>query len=121
MSQGKLIGRISACIAGDSRYTSVVTVHHCDTDGEGIHSYRVARSENGAAGGMDGPGGSLGFREVVSTILYGPTPRELLEGIKRLFDHTLVTYGKPTKNFSWHTRETGLSQAKAVKAMEEVK
>ena len=114
------IGRISACIDGDARYTSVITVVLLD-DG----SARVERHETGACGGMDGPGGSFDTGVRASRGLVKPTGPALVRAIKECFDMTIRAYGKPTKNFEWriHGRSIakGLSAAKAKLALAEAR
>lgn len=111
----KQIGYISACIAGDYRYTSIVKVLQ-DEDG----AVTVQRLENGAIGGMDGPGGSYGcgVREAVK--LEKPTPANVVRVVRALFDETIRRYGKPSKEFTWYTpkgRVKGISAAKAKLAL----
>ena len=57
-----------------------------------------------------------------STELIDPTPQELVGAIKRSFDDTILTYGKPTKRFEWFgvwggIMAHGLSAAKAKAAL----
>ena len=119
-AQGTRIGSITADIDGDNRYTSKVTVTVSDTRTWAEHPVVIVqRLENGPIGGMDGPGGSYHMAVRASTELVDPSPRELVEAIRWLFDDTITTYGKPTKNFEWfrdggsHPFARGLSAAKA--------
>jgi len=128
IAQGTRIGSITADINGDSRYTSKVTVTVSDTRTWADHRVVVVqRLENGARGGMDGPGGAYGMAVRASTELIDPSPRELVEAIKDKFDGVIRTYGKPTKRFEWFRGGnyrafiTGLSAAKAKAALIEAK
>ena len=110
---GTRIGYISACIAGDYRYTSRVEVY---IDDDGLNG-RVVLLENGAVGGMDGPGGSTPFR-VTKERLIQATAKDVVNGVKSTMDDVIKRYGKPTKNFSWAgTQKRGLSQALAAEAI----
>jgi hypothetical protein len=127
-AQGTRIGSITADIDGDSRYTSKVTVTVTVIRAWSTHSVVVVqRLESGAQGGMDGPGGAYGLAVRASTKLIDPSPRELVEAIKHLFDDTIRTYGKPTKRFEWYRGGyvlpfiTGLSAPKAKAALIESK
>jgi len=124
IAQGTRIGSITTDIDGDNRYTSKVTVTVSDTRSWADHPVVIVqRLENGARGGMDGPGGSYYMAVRASTELIDPTPQELVGAIKRSFDDTILTYGKPTKRFEWFgpgrydTMAHGLSVAKAKAAL----
>lgn len=106
------IGYINACIAGDYRYSSRLSVQ---VDGSKAH---VILTENGAVGGMDGPGGSTPFRETSRTTV-DAKPGDIVKAIKSTMDDTIKRYGKPTKNFVWvGVKERGLSTTKAKAALE---
>lgn len=105
------IGYISACIAGDHRYTSRLSVK---VDGEKVH---VILEENSAAGGMDGPGGSTPFRETDRTTV-DKDPAKVVKAIKQTMDDVIKRYGKPTKNFRWVGIGNGLSVALAKRALD---
>jgi hypothetical protein len=115
-----LIGEIVASIAGDYRYTSRVTVEYDPFE----NKVTIKRLENGAVGGMDGPGGSYGFgvtfeRHVDVVGPAGGSAKAIIGCIRDAFDDTIGHYGKPTKNFQWtYTRERGLSSAKVQKALD---
>lgn len=112
------IGYIYADIAGDTRYSSVVRVDRSE-DGD----VTVTRRENGAVGGMDGPGGSydagVWFRSTIPAAEV--TPKGVLAAVRSAFDVTVIRYGKPTKRFKWtmpdHTALLGLSQAKVTQVL----
>lgn len=104
------IGRISACIAGDYRYTTVIEAW--------ANEYRVEvrHVSTSPVGGMDGPGGT--FTEPARVVAYtmGALDRPLdakyaaswlmdsLRGcFKRIDAGTVAKYGKPSKNFRWYT------------------
>lgn len=109
------LGRIYACIAGDYRYGSTVTVTLNDDD-----TVTVERRESGAVGGMDGPGGAYDAGVYFSRTIEKPTPRKVIDTVWESFDVTIREYGKPTKNFTWSVRgyrAKGLSQAKAREAL----
>ncbi len=109
------IGNIYACIAGDYRYGSRVTVT-LNANG----SVTVVRKESGAIGGMDGPGGAYDAGVHARREIEKPTPKKVVEAIWDCFDTTIREYGKPTKNFTWTVpgaRAKGLSQAKAKAAL----
>jgi|TARA_Y100000310_G_scaffold198781_1_gene198754 hypothetical protein len=123
-AQGTLIGSITADIDGDRRYTSKVTVTVSDTRTQAGHPVVIVqRLQNGARGGMDGPGGAYDMAVRTSTELVDPSPRRLVEAIKDKFDDTIRIYGKPTKRFEWfrdgnyRASITGLSAAKAKAAL----
>jgi hypothetical protein len=110
------IGEVSACIAGDYRYTTFVVIEFDPN----INQVIIQRKENGAIGGMDGPGGSYGFGitgerhfDVAST-----PAQQILNAIKSMFDDTITRYGKPSKNFYWqYTGEYGISKKKLENAL----
>lgn len=112
--------RLSATIAGDSRYTDTLTAsYHPDT-----RSVSVVVTETGAAGGMDGPGGSapasVSLRLTTSA---DPTPKQVLELVKRAIANksfSFRSYGKPTQNTRWRTDDgwaSGLSVSHAKLAL----
>lgn len=105
------IGYISACIAGDHRYTSRIEVL---LEGDKVH---VVFSENGAVGGMDGPGGSTPFAEKNRKTVKATT-KDVVNAIKASMDNVIKTYGKPSKNFVWvGIKARGLSQKLASEAL----
>lgn len=112
------IGSIYACIAGDHRYASTVSVQLND-DG----SATVIRKESGAVGGMDGPGGAYDAGVYARVEIENPTGAKLVRAIKECFDDVIRTYGRPSKNFTWkvygRTVAKGLSAAKANAALTE--
>ncbi len=118
------IGYISACIAGDHRYTSRIdvfiegTVQGRIVEGTKVH---VILSENGAVGGMDGPGGSYGFSETRRTTVEANST-EIVKAVKAMIKSekpsVIGTYGKPTKNFVWvGVKERGLAGRLAIAAL----
>lgn len=114
------IGSIYACIAGDHRYASTVTVYLNDDEG---CSATVTRKETGAVGGMDGPGGAYDAGVYARVEIENPTGAKLVRAIKECFDDVIRTYGRPSKNFTWkvygRTVAKGLSAAKANAALTE--
>jgi hypothetical protein len=108
------IGGIHACIAGDYRYATEVTAERGD-DGIVV----VVRRENGAIGGMDGPGGAEPYSETARVVVGRcPNGAALVRAIKSAFDATVTRYGKPTLRWAWHaTGERGLSADKAKRAL----
>ncbi len=111
----KQIGYINANIAGDSRYSSNLNV---TVEGDQV---TVTLSENGAAGGMDGGGGSTPFR-VTATATCSTNPSDIVKTIKQVMNReqpaVISRYGKPTKNFNWRgVAERGLSQRLVIKAL----
>jgi hypothetical protein len=119
MSKGYEVGRISACIAGDHRYTTVIRVTYFPK----TKSVEVTREENGATGGMDGRGGSEPFCVLQRVSIARPDGKSIVKAVKMVMDDTIRTYGKPTKNFCFNTGATfmpkvGLSAQKAQRALE---
>lgn len=94
-STKNVIGTLSACIDGDHRYTSRLEV----TLEDGKAS--IVLLENGAVGGMDGPGGSTPFVVVNSVTVEPPDATVIVRLAKNIMDDTLRRYGKPTKRFWW--------------------
>lgn len=127
MSAMITIGELTACIAGDYRYSTSLKVK-ADPSTKLV---TVTVAENGAAGGMDGPGGATPFHQTFITEMTDPTPRELVEAVRRAIDFedmsgagVLRKYGKPSKSFLWgahyNARLAGLSQAKAKHGLDSV-
>lgn len=60
--------------------------------------------ENGAVGGMDGPGGSYPF-ELRKSFPCQANPKDILKTVKRAINtevgNIVKRYGKPSKRFSW--------------------
>ena len=105
------IGHINACIAGDYRYSSRLEVF---IEGPKAH---VVLSENGAVGGMDGPGGTTPYRET-RRMTVDAKPAAIVKAIKSTMDETIKRYGKPSKSFSWvGTDDRGLSAKLVTEAM----
>jgi hypothetical protein len=114
------IGRISACIAGDHRYTDTLTLTYDPVS----HVVTCEVRSTTASGGMDGPGGTDPARLLLSrSTLADPTPRQVLLLAKDALarpDFSFARYGKPTKRFCWSTLDgdkQGLSQALAHQAL----
>jgi hypothetical protein len=112
------IGYLSACIAGDNRYTSILKV---EAD-PATKKVTVKVKELGAVGGMDGPGGSYDAGTRYNVTLDNPSARTLINTVRDAIesDATLTGYGKPTKNFEWtggYPRVKGLSATKAKDAL----
>ncbi len=114
------IGRISACIDGDYRYNSRVTVN-LNPDG----SVTVLRKESGACGGMDGPGGVYDAGVFARREIAKPSGSKIARAVKDCFDTTITAYGKPSQNFEWRVYgrliATGVSATKAQKALDEAR
>lgn len=91
------VGFVHACIAGDTRYTTVIDVCLDTRDG----SVEVSRRENSATGGMDGDGRSDPFSVRQRVTIPKPTGALVVKAIKMVMDTTIKRYGKPTKNFAW--------------------
>jgi len=111
------IGRISANIAGDYRYTSRVIVE-LNPNG----SVTVVRRETSAVSGMDGPGLSYEAGVFARREIEKPTGAKIARAVKDCFDTTIICYGKPSKNFEWRVYGTiiakGVSATKAQKALD---
>lgn len=105
------IGYINACIAGDHRYSSRLSVQ---LDGDKAH---IILSENGAIGGMDGPGGSYGFSER-RRVTVDAKPADIVKAVKSTMDDVIKRYGKPTKNFRWvGVKDKGLAARLVIQAL----
>ena len=98
---GNVIGVIGADIDGDHRYYQELTVTHDSSTDE----ITIVVKDQGAAGGMDGPGGTTGFMLSGKTVLpAGAKGRDVVAAIKNMISRTADTikrYGKPSKNFTW--------------------
>jgi len=113
-SKATEIGYINACIAGDHRYSTRLSVQ---LDGDKCH---IIVSENGAVGGMDGPGGAYGFHET-KRVTVDTNPSNIVKAIKQVINaeqpSIIKTYGKPTKNFRWvGVQEKGLAARLVIQA-----
>lgn len=110
------LGYISACIAGDYRYSTRIDVVLDTRDG----TVEVRRLENGAVGGMDGPGGSYPMDVKQRVTIAKPTGKDIVKAIKMVMDTTIKTYGKPSKRFEWlvSPRKQGLAAATAQLALD---
>lgn len=113
------IGWIYACVGGDRRYGTHLTVWIDDTSGD----VEITNDSTTPSGGMDGPGGVDRSREVVSR-LSKPDSADLVGELRRLFKSidfgTIARYGKPTKRFVWRVGDlqaNGLSAGLAETAM----
>jgi len=104
-------GYITACIAGDSRYTTRIDVRLNTKDG----TVEVRRLENGASGGMDGAGSSEPFAVRQQVTVTQPTGAKIVKAIKMVMDATVKRYGKPTKNFEWELGQ-GVTPVKGLNA-----
>jgi uncharacterized protein YuzE len=93
------MGSISACIAGDYRYTDSVSVTY-DTRSEVVY---IRMRHSGAVGGMDGPGGSYESRVAAKRTIEEPTPEKIVKHLREMIkcSDIIVHYGKPTKRFHW--------------------
>jgi len=108
------IGWIHACIAGDFRYSTSVDVYLDDNS-----NILIERLENGAVGGMDGPGGATESQASYQKKILAKnvSPAVVVKETKKAFDHIINRYGTPSKNFKWVTGEKGISAAKVKKAL----
>ncbi len=93
------LGSISACIAGDHRYTDRCDVS-IDID---TMTVTVEVDVTGAAGGMDGPGGTTKPRaDFTATCKAEPKAvLALVKSVMRDGRYNFKTYGKPSKRFQW--------------------
>jgi len=116
------LGGIYACIGGDHRYGSQLSVF---VNGA---TTTVTMGANAPIGGMDGPGGSHPFEDR-DTIVCKTNAKDIVKAIKKLIDREspaiIKQYGKPTKNFRWLCQEPypaqgkkGLSVAKCQEALD---
>jgi hypothetical protein len=114
MREEQVIGTISACIAGDTRYTTVIWVKYLPKTG----TVEVTREENGACSGMDGNGMSDPFHVLQRVSIARPDGKSIVKAVKMVMDSTIKTYGKPTKRFNWRNAGVGMSAALAQKALD---
>lgn len=95
-----LLGYISACIAGDRRYTD-----RCEVTYDGITDLAtVSVFSTHAAGGMDGPGGTVSADGPCFSESCPGEPKAILDLVKRTMRDgrfNFKQYGKPSKRFSW--------------------
>jgi len=98
---GNVIGIVGADIDGDHRYYQELTVTHDPSTDE----ITIVVKDQGAAGGMDGPGGSTGFMLSGKQVLpAGAKGKDVVATIKDMiyqYADTIKRYGKPSKNFTW--------------------
>lgn len=78
MREEQVIGSISACIAGDHRYTTVIRVKYLPKTG----MVEVTREENGACGGMDGNGMSDPFHVLQRVSIARPDGKSIVKAVK---------------------------------------
>lgn len=100
------IGGISACIAGDYRYTQIFRLF--------LEEDRAVTLEvwgTSPIGGMDGPGG-VHAAEPEFKDQTGPNakPADVAALIRRVLKNRthgdiIASYGKPTKNFEWYNNK----------------
>ncbi len=113
------LGGITACIAGDHRYSTTIEVRL-----EGDIAV-IQQKENGANGGMDGDGTSLPFgvtKQVKCPAVAKDIVKEVKNLIKRESPAIIKEYGKPTKRFWWSPiKKNGLSVALCAEALEALK
>lgn len=115
------LGQVYANIAGDGRYGQWLEVLYCNV---GDIATLVVK-ENGAVGGMDGPGGSYPPSTITKIVVNKPTGASLCKAIKQLIKSkdcdTIARYGKPTKKFTWTTwgdlPNRGLNMTNATNAL----
>ena len=95
------LGTLSACIAGDYRYTDTLRVYLNPSDDTVV----ITVSSTGAVGGMDGPGGRTEERVDYKAVSKpGAKAGEVLKMIKVVTTDrkwNFKEYGKPTKRFYW--------------------
>ena len=102
-----IIGSLSACIAGDTRYTDVLRVEWNDDD-----SVTVAVYSTMPVGGMDGPGGVHDLELRANYTLQTPSAKSVMLVIKTYINqgsYSFKRYGVPSKRFSWPGVGVGLS------------
>ncbi len=97
------IGSISACIAGDHRYTERLEVF-CDGN-----TCEVRYQDTGAVGGMDGPGGAYSNPWKVLTVVSADA-KSIANAVRNACNenHVIREYGKPSKYFYWGTYACGI-------------
>jgi hypothetical protein len=110
------LGSIYACIAGDHRYATTITVY------VSMDKAYVTTSENGAVGGMDGDGRAHPMEDK-ATLVCEAMARDIVATVKKAINsekcHIIKTYGKPSKRFSWVTSDVpGLSIRACQKALD---
>lgn len=114
------IGEIWACIAGDERYTTQLSVY---TDGKQVE---FVKADRGAVGGMDGDGRTTS-PDVKTVARCKFDAATIASTAKKLCkeDDTIRHYGKPTKEFCWgfmyprmRPFARGLSKAAVQKALD---
>lgn len=99
------IGRISACIAYDHRYTDTLRVTY-DATAKRVH---VVVTESSATGGRDSGSSSsteLSMPSFDEWTTENPAPKDVLDLVKRAVNDdrfNFKRYGKPTKRFTWST------------------
>jgi len=116
------IGRLSANLAGDSRYTDVVTVA-LDDD----LSVTVALNGSGPAGGMDTLPGSPASKPLWNTDFErktGPNAqaKEVVELVYAALRQSQVIkrYGKPTKDFEWTSGDRRRMRGLSIKLVQQI-
>lgn len=118
------LGRIYACIDGDRRYSTTITV----TFNMVTRIARIERFEMNPVGGMDGTGPTMGHLDASLSLAESAAvnkqkfAEQIVKGIKQLIDSecggTVKRYGKPTKNFVWDDIGVGLSVRNCLTALE---
>jgi len=101
-------GELDANIAGDHRYTDVLTVSY-DSENKNVHIQVRSSSPNG---GMDTLGSGIHWRSMHDEIV-AAEPKVILKSVKRVISNSsynFKTYGKPTKRFEWMTSHREYSQ-----------
>lgn len=101
------IGSIDASIAGDSRYTDILTV----TFNRDTQKVTVKVRETTPAGGMDSDSGLL-YERVTFHEECDADAKIVLKLIKKVTSNPLWNfkkYGRPTKNFRWASGPRGLN------------
>lgn len=128
----KRIGGIYACIDGDSRYGTDISVYVSESwnechDGGSFIEIRLIRSS--PVGGMDGPGGNhIDDSKVLERFERSKNDRndakKLLTSLRRHFKTadggTVARYGRPTINFKWEGIGRGLNTALAIDTLSRV-
>lgn len=120
-----VIGNLSANIAGDARYADRLCVRYCLVS----RTVTVTVHESSAAGGMDGPGGTIvndmpSFKAVTGA---RPCAKDVMALVKAALNDDrflFKRYGKAKTRFAWNTLDGtsyGLSLSFVNKALEYAK
>ncbi len=114
------LGRLTANIAGDHRYTDTLVVE-MDSNTRIVTVYVTVTS---AVGGMDGPGGSyIPAKDVEYKTEPNPNAKDVQTLVKRAINnerYNFKKYGKPTQRLWWAGGGKGFALAVIQNALETV-